>query len=378
MGLGETLARRSLSHSARFHWGSIATLRPDLTMHGQFVWYELTTPDVDAARKFYSPITGWGTQRFDQDYTMWTSGGVPIGGVFRLGEEQRQQGIPPNWMPYVESHDVDETARLAASLGGMVVHGPADVPGTGRFAVLQDPQGATFGVYRANGASQSWDGTPTVGRMSWHELMTTDWRKAFDFYRRLFGWEDMQQMDMGGGNMYTIFGKEKMFGGMFTATGDMAGMHPFWLCYVHVKNVDAAVATAIRGGGRLHRGPMEIPGGVIAILGDPEGAGFAVHHVSAAVAAPGAAPKAKTAAVAKKKSPVKKRVVAKKKSPVKKRVVAKKKPAARKKSAPRMTSAPKAKRSSSAGARRKSASRTKAAAKKAGRKRAAKRARSRA
>ena len=38
-------------------------------MHGQFVWYELTTPDVDAARKFYPPITGWGTQQFDKDYT---------------------------------------------------------------------------------------------------------------------------------------------------------------------------------------------------------------------------------------------------------------------------------------------------------------------
>ncbi|MGH7624198.1 MAG: VOC family protein [Gemmatimonadaceae bacterium] len=362
-------------------------------MHGQFVWYELTTPDVDAARKFYPPITGWGTQQFDQDYTMWTSGGAPIGGIFRLGPELRQQGIPPNWMPYVESHDVDETARLAASLDGTVVHEPADIPGTGRFAVLQDPQGAMFGVYRANGASQGWDGTPTLGRMSWHELMTTDWRKAFDFYRGLFGWEKMQEMDMGGGNMYASFGKEKMFGGMFTATADMAGMHPFWLCYVHVKNVDVAVAAATRGGGTLHRGPMEIPGGVIAILGDPQGAGFAVHHASPAVAAPKPAAKAKAAAVAKKKkAPVKKRVVktkapvkkkaVAKKAPVKKRVPAKKKPAARRKSAPkakgrssagaRKKAAPKSKRRSSAGARKKSGPRTKAAAKKAGRKRAAK------
>jgi len=67
-------------------------------MHGQFVWYELTTPDVDAARKFYPPITGWGTQQFDQNYTMWTSEGVPIGGIFRRGPEQQQRGIPPNWM----------------------------------------------------------------------------------------------------------------------------------------------------------------------------------------------------------------------------------------------------------------------------------------
>ena len=34
-------------------------------MHGQFVWYELMTPDTEAAKRFYAPITGWGTQQFD-------------------------------------------------------------------------------------------------------------------------------------------------------------------------------------------------------------------------------------------------------------------------------------------------------------------------
>ena len=55
-------------------------------MHGQFVWYELHTPDVDAAIKFYPRFTGWGTQSFDKDYTMWTTGGVPFAGIFRLND----------------------------------------------------------------------------------------------------------------------------------------------------------------------------------------------------------------------------------------------------------------------------------------------------
>ena len=324
-------------------------------MHGQFVWYELTTPDVDAARKFYPPITGWGTQQFDQNYTMWTSEGVPIGGIFRLGPEQRQQGMPPNWMLYVESDNVDETARLAASLGGTVVHAPADIPGTGRFAVVQDPQGAVFGVYRSSGPSQGWDGTPRLGRVSWHELMTTDSAKAFDFYRRLFGWEKMTEMDMGGGNMYTMFGKEKMFGGMFNITPDMAGMHPFWLCYVHVKDVNAAVAAAKRNRGTLHRGPMDIPGGVVAILGDPQGAGFAVHHATAAAAAPGPARKTVSRKAARPKASASKAKTRTKASArAKGKATARAKPAARKKAAPR----------------RKAAAKKKSAAKKSTRKRA--------
>lgn len=163
-------------------------------MHGQFVWYELTTPDVDAAQEFYPRFTGWGTQQFDKDYTMWTTGGVPFAGIFRLGPEMRERGVPPNWMPYVEVNNVDETAALATSLGGKVLHGPADIPGTGRFAVLQDPQGAVLGIYLSKAASQAWDGTAVVGRFSWHELMTTDYVKAFEFYRALF-WMGAKRRD---------------------------------------------------------------------------------------------------------------------------------------------------------------------------------------
>lgn len=273
-------------------------------MHGQFVWYELTTPDVEGARKFYPPITGWGTQQFDKDYTMWTTGGAPFAGIFKLGPAQRQQGIPPNWMPYIEANNIDDTARKVTSLGGTVVVAPADIPGTGRFAVVRDPQGATFGLYKSNSASRAWDGTPTLGRFSWHELMTTDHQKAFDFYRQLFGWESMGGMDMGGGQTYAMYGmKGKMFGGMFNRPPEMASMPPFWMVYVNVKDVYKAVETATKAGGFVKQPPMEVPGGMIAILGDPQGAGFAVHSGgSASATAPTGTARKKTAPVSRPKT----------------------------------------------------------------------------
>jgi uncharacterized protein len=250
-------------------------------MHGQFIWYELTTPDPDAAQKFYPRFTGWGTQKFDSDYSMWTTGGAPFAGIFRLGPEMRAQGVPPNWMPYVETNDVGKTAELAGSLGGKVVTGPTDIPGTGRFAVLQDPQGAVFGIYKPNGQSQAWDGTPVVGRFSWHELMTTDWKAAWEFYQTLFGWERQGEMDMGGGNLYAMWGKGRMFGGMFDRPPEMSSMQPFWLVYIHVKDVGKAMDIATKAGAFVQRPRLEIPGGTIAILGDPQGAGFALHDLSA-------------------------------------------------------------------------------------------------
>jgi uncharacterized protein len=309
-------------------------------MHGQFVWYELTTPDVDAAKKFYPAITGWGTQAFDKDYTMWTNAGAPFAGIFRLDDRMRQQGVPPNWMPYVETRNVDETAKLAASLGGKVMVPPTDIPGTGRFAVLTDPQGAAFGIYKSARNVEAWDGTPVLGRFSWHELMTTDMPKAFEFYRKLFGWENTGEMDMGGGNRYLMYGEGKqMYGGMFNRMPEMSAIPPFWLCYINVKHVKTAVDVATRGGAQLVRGPMDIPGGAIAILADPQGAAFAVHHVSDTAARPAQAPKAKKTAAKKsaakaavKKSGAKK--TAAKKSTARKaattRKAAKKRPATKK------------------------------------------------
>lgn len=277
-------------------------------MHGQYTWYELTTPDVDAAKQFYPRFTGWGTQPFDDDYTMWTSGGVPVAGLFRLSDEMRAQGVPPNWMAYVEADDVDATAAQAASLGGQVVHGPADIPGAGRFAVLQDPHGATFGIYKSSGPSSAWDGTPAVGRFSWHELMTTDVDEALEFYGPLFGWEKVSEMDMGNGEMYVLYGKNgTMYGGMFNRPGEMESMPPFWLLYIHVPDVGKAVDSATKAGGRVHRPQMDIPGGSIAILGDPHGAGFALHHVSAPAAEPARAPARKKSSARKKAAPARKK-----------------------------------------------------------------------
>ena len=305
-------------------------------MHGQFVWYELTTPDVDAARKFYPPITGWGTQQFDKDYTMWTTGGVPFAGIFRLGAEQQAKGIPPNWMPYIEAGNVDDTARKVASLGGTVVVPPTDIPGTGRFAVVRDPQGATFGLYKSNSGSRAWDGTPTLGRFSWHELMTTDYRKAFDFYRQLFGWEKTGEMDMGGGNPYFMYGmKGKMYGGMFTRPPEMAGMSPFWMVYANVKDVKKAVATATKAGAWVKQPPMEVPGGMIAIMGDPQGAAFAVHSggsTGATGGKPSTRKKAKTSSRPRAKAArggARKKATSKKR-PASKKTTRKARPAAKK------------------------------------------------
>jgi predicted enzyme related to lactoylglutathione lyase len=116
---------------------------------GAFSWNELMTSDPEAALAFYTALLGWGTQKMPMpggDYHVVKVGDVSVGGVMAIPAEAKAGGMPPNWGSYVTVADVDATARKAVELGGRVVHGPQDIPGVGRMAVIVDPQGAAFNV----------------------------------------------------------------------------------------------------------------------------------------------------------------------------------------------------------------------------------------
>jgi len=116
---------------------------------GAFSWNELMTSDPEAALAFYTALFGWNTRKMAMpggDYHVVNVGETAIGGVMALPAEAKAGGMPPNWGSYVTVADVDATARQATGLGGKVVHGPQDIPGVGRMAVIIDPQGAAINV----------------------------------------------------------------------------------------------------------------------------------------------------------------------------------------------------------------------------------------
>jgi predicted enzyme related to lactoylglutathione lyase len=257
---------------------------PAVKTRGRFVWYELSTSDPAAAQRFYPAITGWGVQPVDvgaTPYTMWTKGEAPVGGVWQLSSELASQGVPPNWLLYVGTDDVDETAAEATQLGATVVVPPTDIPGMGRFAVLTDPQGAAFAIYKSAQDMPEPEFNPQIGEASWHELTTSDHVAAFDFYSKLFGWEKQSEMDMGGGSMYLIFGRSgggPMLGGMWTWNRPEHTMPPNWMTYFKVADADQTAERIKQLGGQILNGPMDVPGGDrIAQAMDPQGAAFGVH-----------------------------------------------------------------------------------------------------
>lgn len=255
------------------------------TPRGRFVWYQLNAVDVDAARDFYTALLGWNTDQWDngddEPYTMFVRGEVPIGGIMALPDEARTAGAPQHWLAYISSPDVDKTVMKARDHGAQVYVPTVEMPEVGRFSVLADPQGASFAAYTPAEAPEDSAFDPQIGDASWHELMTTDYEKASGFYTDLFGWERIEDMDMGEMGIYRIFGRQgKALGGMFNKTADMPAP-PNWLIYFRVKNVDDGVKKVKALGGQILNGPMEVPGGdQIAQCMDPQGGAFAIHSTA--------------------------------------------------------------------------------------------------
>lgn len=248
--------------------------------HGKPCWYELGTTDLESGVAFYTRIFGWtvgsaGMEGFD--YRLAKSDGDMVAGMMAL--EAQADAPPPNWLTYIATDDCDGTVAAIGAAGGGVLKAPADIPGTGRFAVVSDPQGAVFGLLQplpmdGGGAGNAFDQSK-AGHGNWHELMTTDPAAAFDFYAGLFGWTKGAAIDMDAMGVYQLF----QHGG--TDIGGIMGLGaapvPAWLPYFGSDDVQATMDEIAAAGGKVTFGPIEVPGPAhIAVCTDPQGAWFAI------------------------------------------------------------------------------------------------------
>jgi predicted enzyme related to lactoylglutathione lyase len=250
--------------------------------HGRFVWYELMTTDMEAAKAFYAEVVGWGTQDVSMPgmaYTLFTAGGASVSGLMGLPENERTLSLRPSWLGYVDVNDVDATADRIKQLGGAVHVPPMDIPNISRISVAADPQMATIALFkwlnRGEEAGQAQPDPDAPGRVGWHELLAADWEKAFAFYAELFGW---QKGDFGAseGDAYQQFSAGgRTIGGMFTKPPTVPV--PSWLYYFNVGDIDDALKRVKAGRGQIVDGPIEVVGGRwIAQCTDPQGALFAL------------------------------------------------------------------------------------------------------
>ncbi|WP_033074647.1 VOC family protein [Sphingopyxis sp. MWB1] len=252
-----------------------------------FIWYELMTPDPDAAARFYGAVIGWAIAAHSDpgapggvDYRMIVRGdGSHAGGVLRLGAEMIAGGAHPGWLGYLYAADVDAAVDAIVADGGAVHMGAHDLP-VGRMAMVSDPQGAVF--YLMNPIPPAGKEKRVSGVFSmteaqhirWNELAAPDPDAAIAFYKKHFGWEQEGGVDMGEMGQYHFVQKgQEGVGAVMPMTPETPA--PGWYYYIGVDDIDRAVAAVTSEGGALLHDPMQIPGGEFSVVGsDPQGAIF--------------------------------------------------------------------------------------------------------
>ena len=252
---------------------------------GDFIWYELITPDPDGAKAFYDAVVGWTidpSSSFPNGYRMiGRSDGKSAGGLLPLNDEMAQHGARPTWLGYIHVTDVDKSVASIEQAGGEVHMGPTDIPGVGRIAMVADPQGASFYVMKPIPPAGDPDARSDVfspdadQRVGWNELQTSDVEKARQFYGEQFGWDSNDFMDMGEMGKYRFFDHHGVrLGALFNADNGQPSHFRF---YIRVPSISAAKMTAEQKGAKIHMGPHQVPTGDWIVIGsDPQGAEFAL------------------------------------------------------------------------------------------------------
>ncbi len=122
----------------------------DVAKEGEFCWNELMTSDSAAAARFYGELCGWKVvEEMDMGpmgtYRIFGIGADRLGGMMTT---PKGNPMPPAWLYYTETSNLDAAIGRATKKGAKVMNGPMDVPGGGRIAQLMDPQGSVFALHQ--------------------------------------------------------------------------------------------------------------------------------------------------------------------------------------------------------------------------------------
>lgn len=238
---------------------------------GKFIWLDLVTDDLAAARSFYGAVFGWQFRSVESapaSYTVVEHAGRPIAGMFLHAPPPETVGVA-RWLSLISVDDPDQVARYVKEQGGSIVAPVATLAGRGTHALFRDPQGALFGVLQS--ATGDPPDTPVVdGDFFWFDLLARDPAQAAEFYREIGGYE-LSKREVGEG-----VARVMLASGGYARAGvaalPPAVKHPGWLPYVLVEDVAGTLDKVRKAGGTVLVEPRaDLLDGNLAVIADPRG-----------------------------------------------------------------------------------------------------------
>lgn len=107
--------------------------------------FEFQSDDPEKCQQFYGSVLDW---EFDSQsmpgYTLINTGSEPGGGLMKTPAE----APGPCLSVYFLVDDIGATISKAQQAGGKVLVPETPIPNVGAFAVLSDPEGLGFGIFK--------------------------------------------------------------------------------------------------------------------------------------------------------------------------------------------------------------------------------------
>ena len=212
---------------------------------------DIAVPEHEREKRFYSRVLRTGEHPLWREDLM-NNMGMPIIGLGMQTAEYAD--LPLQWMPHIQVADVGESVERALSLGGRALRHAKDKNGTSQWAVVSDPNAATFGLVPVIPAGaipplDSGDSTDAVGRISSIDLTAHDASAAADFYRQVVGWR-VERVD--DADDYTLLSETgSVVGRIRHAHGVNADLPHVWLIRLPVGDLAESLRCARAEGGAV-------------------------------------------------------------------------------------------------------------------------------
>lgn len=152
---------------------------------GHFIWTDLSTYDMAAAKSDYATLFGW-TFHGDGTYDFVTQNDQEVAAIFPMPSRLAEMNMPSFWMSYVHVENVDKTVAKARSHKDVIIEiEPQTFSTDARIALVRDPSGAGFTLYQGPDITPPGGGYGQVA-MRYHHV--PDIKLIKPFYGDLFGW----------------------------------------------------------------------------------------------------------------------------------------------------------------------------------------------
>jgi predicted enzyme related to lactoylglutathione lyase len=244
---------------------------------GKFVWADLVTDEVDAARNFYTTLFNleWREIRAaPETYGLFITDGVPVAGL-AYHEAPADGAGYGRWIHYLSVDDVARAQTEVENRGGRTVLSRRSFSDRGEFAIVMGADQALVGLMRSSSGDPD-DYRSIHGEWLWRELYSPDPAASADLYRAVCQCEVFPREDKE--NSYFIASQDYLRASINTL-GQTKEASAGWLGYVQVADVAATLARAVELGATVIFAPTaEVFDGRLAVIRDPVGGYLGLVH----------------------------------------------------------------------------------------------------